>query len=289
LRPSSLDISLPEFPPDIQWVNTPFVRLSTLLGRSATLVWFWDCCSLNSLRALPYVREWSRRYTDDGLRVVGVHSPQFSFAGDRGMVEEQARKLKIEFAVAVDSSYELWRLYGNELWPALYLGDRRGMLRWYHFGEGEYEATEREIHELLLEIDEQLALPDPMSPLRDTDRPGALVRAPTPHRYLQEDRTAREARAGDELAVSYQGAGAAAVLDGDGEVEVLLDGQPLRTFRLEGPGLYELVQSEGHEAHELRLRFRAAARAYAFSFAPAATEPGALRSELRRPGSRGAS
>src|SRR5688500_13374329 len=95
------DIYLPEFPKQTQWLNVPFIATGTLLGRSAPLIWFWDYCSLNSLRALPYVQEWHRRYADAGLRVIGVHSPQFEFGRDPALVEDAVRRLGIDFAVAL--------------------------------------------------------------------------------------------------------------------------------------------------------------------------------------------
>jgi peroxiredoxin len=136
LRPEQLDIAIPEFPPELEWINARIVRLGTLLGRHTVLVWFWDQSSLNSLRALPYVREWDRRYRELGLQVFGVHSPQFDFGGERAHLEAAIERLEIEFPVAPDSDYEIWKAYGNEVWPALYLWDRRGVLRYYHFAEG---------------------------------------------------------------------------------------------------------------------------------------------------------
>jgi Thioredoxin like C-terminal domain len=263
------ELPLPEFPPELDWLNAPWVRLSTTLGRHAVAVWFWDCASLNSLRALPYVNEWQRRYSGSGLALAGVHSPQFEFGARKEVVEPAAARLGIQFPVALDSSYAVWRLYGNEVWPALYVADRRGLLRWYHFGEGEYVDAELAIQEVLAEIDDDLELPEPLSPMRPTDAPGALVRAPTPHQYLEEDRSARVVGAEDELAVRYQAGGATAVLDGAGDVEVILDGELEQTVRLDGPALYELVDTGRHEEHEVRLRFLAPARAYAFSFVPA--------------------
>jgi hypothetical protein len=248
-------------------LNAPFVHVSTLLSRNAVLVWFWDCASLNSLRALSYLNEWDRRYAPLGLEVVGIHSPQFDFGHRRPVVEQALARLGIRFPVALDSSFEVWRLYGNEVWPALYLADRRGLLRWYHFGEGAYSETEHAIHEVLREIEVDVELPQPLEPLRETDRPHALVHVPTPHRYLEEDRAAREVHPGEELVVRYQGATAAAVLDGRGPVEVLVDGRALGAIELDGPRLYEVAQSEVHAERELRLRFRCEALAYAFSFA----------------------
>jgi hypothetical protein len=268
MRPSAHDISIPELPPSIEWINARFVPLGTLLGRNIVLVWFWDYCSLNSLRALPYLNEWQRRYVGDGLRILGIHSPQFEFGRDRSNLAAAVARLELGFPVASDADYQVWREYGNEVWPALYLWDRKGLLRYYHFAEGAYEQTERAIQELLLEIDDELQLPEPLAPLRESDREGAPIGIPTPHRYLEDDRTGRTIPAGEELSIRYAGAGAAAVLEGSGKVEVLLDGEPVRTIELDSPRLYELYESPRHERHELRLRFAAQAKAYMFSFAP---------------------
>jgi hypothetical protein len=217
---------------------------------------------------LPYVQEWHGRYAERGLRVLGVHSPQFDFGRDVATVAAAVRRLGIEFPVALDSAYAIWRLYGNEVWPAMYLWDRRGVLRHYHFAEGAYDETEAAIGEVLREIDADVELPSPLPPLRPTDRPGALVQPPTPHRYLEQDRAARPVGAGERLRVRYAGAGAVAVLDGRGEVEVLVDGEQVRRLELDGPRLYELHDTTEHEEHELTLVFRDPALAYAFSFVP---------------------
>ena len=177
-------------------------------------------------------------------------------------------RLGIPFPVAVDSDYAIWKLYGNEVWPALYLWDRRGVLRHYHFGEGLYEDTEAAIGEVLREIDEEVALPEPMAPLRPTDAPGALVKPPTPHTYLNSDRSPRPVAAGETLRIRYAAAGAAAVLDGHGPVDVWLDDERIRTLELAGPRLYELTEDGAHAEHELALVFEDAAQAYAFSFVP---------------------
>jgi Thioredoxin like C-terminal domain len=269
--PRDAEISAPDFPPDTPWINAPFVRMGTLLGSNAALVWFWDLASLNALRTLPYMQEWHRRYGDLGLRVLGVHSPQFDFGHDPEVVAGAVRRLEIPFPVAVDSGFAIWRVYGNEVWPAVYLWDRRGVLRHFHYGEGAYEETETAIAETLREIDEDVELPSPLAPLRPTDRPGALVKPPTPHTYLNKDRSARAVAAGEQLRIRYAAAGAAVVLDGRGSVEVLLDDEPIRTLALEGPRLYELVETQAHAEHELTLAFDSPARAYAFSFIAAPT------------------
>jgi hypothetical protein len=262
------EIYAPEFPPSTTWINAAFIRMGTLLGRSVVLVWFWDYTNLNSLRALPYVREWHNRYARHGLKVVGVHSAQFEFGRDPAHVERAAGRLDVPFPVAADGDYAIWRLYGTEVWPSLYLWDRRGALVHHHFAEGGYEATELAIQAALLQIDSDLELPDPMPPLRPTDAPGALVEPPTPHTYLEPDRSGRPVAAGEQLSIRYAGAGVAAVLDGQGGVDALLNGHWIRSLELDGPQLYEIVNTGHHQRHELTLVFDAPATAYAFSFAP---------------------
>ncbi len=170
--------------------------------------------------------------------------------------------------MALDSDFETWKLYGNEVWPSLYLWDRRGVLRHYQHAEGGYLETEEAIQELLREIDEDISMPAPMRPLRRTDEPGALVLPPTPHTYINEDRSGRAVETGDRLAVAYSGAAAAAVLDGTGHVYVSIDGESVATLKLHGPDLYELYESKRAQQHELALEFLAPATAYMFSFAP---------------------
>jgi hypothetical protein len=269
VRTPTAPIYAPDFPPEVEWLNAPFVRLGTLLGRHAVLVWFFDYTSLNSLRSLPYLREWHRRYAGAGLTVVGVHSPQFGFGGDPANVAAALERLEVEFPVAVDAEYEIWKLYGNQVWPSLYLWDRRGVLRHYQHAEGGYLESEEAIQELLREIDEEVELPAPMAPLRPTDAPDALVRPPTPHTYLEQDRrSGRAVATGDRLTIAYSGALAAAVIDGTGHVEVSIDGGTVAVLKLHGPDLYELWESKRAERHDLALEFLAPATVYMFSFAP---------------------
>ena len=143
------------------------------------------------------------------------------------------------------------------------------MLRHYHHAEGGYLETEEAIQELLREIDEDLrdARADGAAAARPTG-PDALVRPPTPHTYINEDRSGRAVETGDRLAVAYSGATAAAVLDGTGHVNVSIDGETVAVLKLHGPDLYELYDSRRAEQHELALEFLAPATAYMFSFAP---------------------
>lgn len=167
-----------------EWIQHGPVTLSELRGKAAVLIDFWDYTCVNCIRTLPYVTEWHRRYANDGLRIVGVHAPEFSFARKGENVREAAAKFGIEYPIVLDNAYAIWRAYSNRYWPAKYLIDSQGRIRYYHFGEGSYEETERQIQNLLREINPALDPPAPIEPVRESDRPGALCYRVTPELYL---------------------------------------------------------------------------------------------------------
>jgi hypothetical protein len=227
--PADSEILAPEFPPRLDWLNVAFLRVDKLMGRNAILVEFWDFARVNSLRTLPYVQAWHARYAEMGLRVIGVHTPGYSFGRDRDTVAIAAERLGITHPVVLDPDQAVWRLYGNKGWPARYLFDRRGGLRQIHYGEGEYRDTELAIHEVLLEIDPDLEFPAPLDPIRLEDAPGVVMPAQTADVLLPRDRELVtlvrdwtngpdyiEARdAGAAATVAYDAGAAYAVLSGD--------------------------------------------------------------------------
>ncbi|MEA2436306.1 MAG: hypothetical protein QOF65_862, partial [Thermoleophilaceae bacterium] len=107
--PDEPQIPAPEFPPGVEWLGAPFVRVDKLLGRHALLIEFWDFARINSLRTLPYLKAWHERYADAGLAVVGVHSPGYSFGRDSATVARSVERLGIEYPVALDPDFEVWR------------------------------------------------------------------------------------------------------------------------------------------------------------------------------------
>ena len=119
-----------------------------LRGRVA-LVDFWTYTCVNWLRTLPYVRAWVEKYADHGLTVIGVHTPEFGFEHDSDNVTAQARDLRVEYPIALDSDYGVWTAFANHFWPAVYVADAEGRIRYHHFGEGEYAMTEMVIQQLL--------------------------------------------------------------------------------------------------------------------------------------------
>jgi len=130
------------------WINSPPLTGQRLNGR-VVLVQFWTFTCINWLRTLPYVRAWERAYGPSGLVVIGVHTPEFGFEHDAEHVRRAAATLKVEYPVAVDSDYAIWRAFSNRYWPALYLFDATGRVRHHQFGEGGYADSERMIQDLL--------------------------------------------------------------------------------------------------------------------------------------------
>ena len=130
------------------WLNSEPLDPAGLRGR-VVLVNFWTLTCINWLRTEPYVRAWSRTYRDDGLVVIGVHTPEFSFEHEIDRVRLATQHREIDYPVALDNDYEVWSAFDNHYWPALYFVDRDGVIRDHHFGEGRYEQSERVIQQLL--------------------------------------------------------------------------------------------------------------------------------------------
>jgi hypothetical protein len=179
--PADNEAYAPEFPQGLQWVNVAFLRMAQQIGRPI-LVEFFDSARMNSHRTLPYMRAWQERYGETGLlRIIGVHSPGYSFGRDPDVAVAAIEKMDIPYAVVLDPDFEVWREYGNRGWPARFVFDRRGVLRFVHWGEGEYDETERVIHELIAETDPEgeVELPDLLEPLRPEDEPDAQMEPQT--------------------------------------------------------------------------------------------------------------
>jgi hypothetical protein len=243
--------------------------MPALTAGGPALVHFIDFAQLNSVRTLPYLNEWSRRYRGAGLSVIGVQSPRFPFGADAGTVARCLAVLGIEFPVAIDADHDLWAAYGCEGWPSLFLWSLGGALSWVHFGEGEYLETEIAIQQELREIDALQPLPEPMAPLRPTDAPGARVMAPTPEVFPggSWERPWVAGEDGEELALEYAAGGAYVTVEGAGALAIELDGEPAGTLATADPGVYPLAKHGSHEAHALTLRPTPGLRIWSLSFA----------------------
>jgi hypothetical protein len=235
--PPGLELNAPEFPPELEWMNVAFLRMAKQIRRHAVLVEFWDFARVNSLRTLPYIKAWHERYADAGLRVITVQAPGYSFGRDMEVARAAIEKLGLENPVAFDTDFKLWRTYGNKGWPGRYLFDRRGLLRYIHYGEGDYLECEEVIRELLAEIEDQPELPDPIGTLRPEDEPGAVFEPQTADIVLPSERDRleliRDWHDGEDF-IEAQDAGAGALFDFKGSSAwAVLSGSV-------EPGLYEV-------------------------------------------------
>jgi cytochrome c biogenesis protein CcdA/thiol-disulfide isomerase/thioredoxin len=178
----------PEFVGTGEWFNTPAegpLTMRALRGR-VVLIDFWTYTCINCIRTLPYLRAWDERYRKAGLTIVGIHTPEFPFERDAGNVADAIEQNELGYPVAQDNDYATWTAYGNEYWPAKYLVDARGRVRYTHFGEGAYGETERVIRELLAEAG---GSPGAQTTHVEGERASRLVT--TPESYLGSARADR--------------------------------------------------------------------------------------------------
>ncbi len=160
--PLPVEGTLPSLDGATGWLNSPPLKAEQLRGK-VVLVDFWTYSCINCLRAMPFVHEWERRYRDHGLVVVGVHTPEFAFERDPRNVMKAVQQLKVEYPVALDNQYSIWRAFNNQYWPAQYFVDAQGNIRAHQFGEGNYAHSEQVIRRLLTEAG-QTDLPPPADP-----------------------------------------------------------------------------------------------------------------------------
>jgi thiol-disulfide isomerase/thioredoxin len=171
------------------WLNSQPLTAADLRGK-VVLVDFGTYTCINWLRSLPYVRAWAEKYENQGLVVIGVHTPEFPFEKDVDNVRRAVKAMKMEFPIAIDNDYAIWRAFDNQYWPALYAIDAQGRIRYHHFGEGEYERSERIVQQLLSEagfsgIGDQLVAVDARGVEAQADWAGLK----SPENYLGYERT----------------------------------------------------------------------------------------------------
>jgi thiol-disulfide isomerase/thioredoxin len=149
VRSSSL---APEFTGIEKWLNSEPLSMQQLRGK-VVLVDFWTFACINCVNTLPYVKSWHQKYKDQGLVVVGVHTPEYPFERSTENVKTAIRQYDIRYPVAQDNRYATWNAYANQYWPAVYLIDKKGQVVYTHFGEGQYAQTEATIQALLAQKD----------------------------------------------------------------------------------------------------------------------------------------
>ncbi len=289
----------PEFRAVTAWLNSRPLSLEGLSGK-VVLIDFWTYSCINCLRTLPYLRTWDEAYRDDGLVIVGVHTPEFAFERELGNVEAAVERLEVRYPVALDNGYGTWNAWANRYWPASYFIDRRGHVRFAHFGEGAYEEKEEVIRTLLAE-----PVLDP--PVAGEVEAEAAMGVETPETYLGYERLAgfrggeivpgREAEytlpeslpangvayggrwtvegerivAGQDARVRlrYRARNVYLVLGTSSRpktVQVEVDGERLDSVRVTADKLYTLASSSEARDRILDLRFEPGTEAYAFTF-----------------------
>lgn len=235
--PPGAEIPAPEFPPNLDWLGVAFLQMDKMLGSSAVMIEFWDFARVNSLRTMPYLVDWHSRYADSGLRVIGVHCPGYGFGRDPEVVARAVERLGVTYPVLLDPDFAVWRTYDNQGWPGRYLFDRRGLLRFVHYGEGDYQGTELAIQEVLAELDESFDPPRLVEPKRPEDVPGARMQPQTADVVLpkQRDRLelVRDWENGSDYIEAADAGAAASIGFTAGEAWAVLSGGDIE------PGLYE--------------------------------------------------
>lgn len=140
----------PEFIPGGEWINSPPLTMKELRGK-VVLIDFWTYTCINCIRTLPYLKAWHEKYNDKGLVIVGVHTPEFEFEKEINNVKKAVTDFGLTYPIMQDNDYKTWRAYANRYWPAKYMVDKNGKIRYTHFGEGDYDETETTIQKLLEE------------------------------------------------------------------------------------------------------------------------------------------
>jgi thiol-disulfide isomerase/thioredoxin len=289
----------PEFRGLKEWQNTPNGQPLSIAGLrgKVVIVDFWTYSCINCLRTLPHLKAWDESYRRAGLTIVGVHAPEFAFERVTSNVRSAVKRLGLRYPVALDNDFQTWRAYDNDYWPAKYLIDKTGHVRYTHFGEGAYGETESWIRRLLGEkgktrrtsVQDQtpsdITTPESYLGYARLDRyAGSPVifdrEAPYrfPRRALTQDElaysgnwelTPEHAVAADDarLRLRFQANDIFLVLAGEGRVEVLVDGHRVKSVAVSGlPRLYTLARFPKLKRGLLELRFSPGVEGYAFTF-----------------------
>lgn len=291
----------PEFVGIVDWENSQPLKVASLRG-NVVLVDFWTYSCINCQRTIPFLRQWWDKYKSSGLVIVGVHSPEFEFEKNLDNIRRAIKDYGVAWPVAVDSNMATWNAYNNQYWPAEYLIDKSGQIRHMHFGEGEYDVTERTIQALLAEgggaAPQSLASADPgLTAEANSQTPELYAGSERGNGSIQlggswairpqyAEHVASTTRGHDFAAISYKAkrvflvAGASS---GPATVWVTLDGRDLTTSQagsavkfdasghsyvvVDHDDLYTLVSLSQFGGHDLRLSpDNAGFRLYTFTF-----------------------
>ncbi len=282
-------------------LNSQGIDLETLKGK-VTIVDFWTYSCVNCIRTIPHLSSWYETYKDYGLEIIGVHTPEFVFESSRKNVDKATKDLGITWPVILDNSYKQWNSYNNKYWPAKYFIDVDGIIRYFHFGEGEYDTSEKVIRKLLIEAGVDLSS-------KAKKQPVAKLKSKTPEIYLGYSRSrgfsSNEKLAADktflyssknrlengqwslsgawlirdeyivpeesgELELNFSAKNVFLVIEPESEtggvIEILLDGKKIKEIKPTESKLYQLVDLKKAGRHNLKLRVKGDLRLFAFTF-----------------------
>jgi thiol-disulfide isomerase/thioredoxin len=187
---------LPSLAGAVAWLNSPPLSAEALRGK-VVLIDFWTYSCINCLRSIPYVRAWAEKYKDQGLVVIGVHAPEFAFEKNIDNVRQAVKDLKIDYPVAIDNNYAIWRAFKNEYWPAHYFVDAQGRIRHHHFGEGDDAQSEKVIQQLLAEAGTGAVASAPVAiEAPGAEAPADMADVKSPETYIGYDRAENFASTG---------------------------------------------------------------------------------------------
>lgn len=279
------------------WINSPgFSSIQELKGK-VVLVDFWTYSCVNCIRTLPYLESWYEKYADQGLVILGIHTPEFAFEHIPENVQAAVKKYGISYPVAQDNDFSTWKNYQNHYWPAKYLIDKDGFIRYTHFGEGEYDETEKAIvallgteekgGEVMAETVDFQKIKTKETYLGKARRMNFVPNATdlkenewtTTGKWKETEESIVSEEAGATLRLVFHATKANLVLGGEGSIEVWIDGKPASmenagrdvtngTVQLDGSRLYELSDfGERAETHSIELRFHdVGIEAFAWTF-----------------------
>lgn len=304
-RPSSVLVGQNEKAPELiggtEWINSAPLRFDSNLQGKVVLIDFWTYSCINCIRTFPYINEWYEKYKDQGFEIVGVHSPEFAFEKSRRNVEEAMEDFGLRYPVVLDNDFAIWNAYQNKYWPAHYLVDKDGYIRYVHFGEGNYDTTENAIRELLGQ--DPLSSQEQESRSRERISPEIYLGWKRAGNYSQNQQIAvdtvqqfafprvqllnevtlngkwtvarefaRTEQDGAQMRLRFQAREVNMVMSSVDEretafVQVLLDYEPVgEPIPVQEAELYTLVELEGVENRELTIEFPAGVEVYTFTF-----------------------
>ncbi|MBI4170378.1 MAG: thioredoxin family protein [Candidatus Aenigmarchaeota archaeon] len=284
------------------WINSEPLKIEELKGK-VVLIDFWTYSCINCIRTLPYLKAWHEKYKDQGLVIIGVHTPEFEFEKDYTNVKSAVEKYGIKYAVAQDNDYATWRAYKNSYWPRKYLIDKDGNIRYDHIGEGGYEETEKAIMELLQETNTAMQANKNLTYISsDTE----LSRIGTPELYLgydfaraplgnpegfspesivnyketnitapniiylsgswKNERDKIIAVNNSRLFLVYKAKDVNIVAGGAGVVEIFIDSVPAGVAVIDSQRLYNIISAPDYSPHLLEIRANPGFEIYTFTF-----------------------